>query len=67
MHQNLKSISRGIFDEKDAKREPTREAKKQPNGVKMAVNIASRMDIEYQSIVDAKINRKLIKNQAQNR
>ena len=38
-----------------------------PNGAKIGFKIASAADVEYQAIFDAKIVRKLISNQAQNR
>ena len=44
-----------------------KEPKGRPNGAKMRFKIASAANVEYQSIFDANIVRKLIKNQAQNR
>ena len=40
-------------------------AQREPNGAKMRVKIASKIEIDFQTIFDAKIVRKLIKNQAE--
>ena len=43
-----------------------RGAKGEPNGAKMGVKIASRMEIDFQAMFDAKIVRKLLKKPPEN-